>query len=420
MQKRIAARVLALIIYMISSSYLPLDAKQNISLGIDNLIKSNFEYLARKRVILYTNQSGRNSEGKLTAEIFAKQTSFSTVAFFTPEHGIYSTVPAGEEVKNDNIFGVPIISLYGASKKPIAKQLENCDALVVDIQDIGVRSYTYISTLFYIMEACAEQNVELVILDRPNPIGGMIIDGNIIKDGFKSFIGVVSVPYLHGCTIAELANLINEEGWLKKDGKTIKAKIHTIKMSGWKRWMSWEDTGLSWIPTSPHIPSVDAARGYATLGFLGELGIISIGIGTTLPFQYIGGPNFSTEKVIKELEKTKIEGLSLLQTRYRPFYAKNANSDCDGLLLRFKLNNHFEPYSAGFKVIYAIRKVHPELFNISTLSENAKQMFCKATGTDELLEALFDMKTTEEKLLQLCNKGKKEFIAKRAKYLIYD
>ncbi|HPI19845.1 MAG TPA: DUF1343 domain-containing protein [Candidatus Kapabacteria bacterium] len=420
MAKNISKIIIIIVLYIISNLSLHSESKHNVRLGIDNLIKSNFEVLAGKRVILYTNQSGRTSEGTLTAEIFAEQNKFLTLAFFTPEHGLYSTVPAGEEIANDKIFDIPIISLYGGSKKPTAKQLENCDAVVVDIQDIGVRSYTYISTLYYIMEACAEQNVEVVILDRPNPIGGLIVDGNVVEEQFKSFIGIIPVPYLHGCTIGEIAKLINGEGWLKKDGKPIKAKLNVIKMSGWQRWMSWEDTGFSWIPTSPHIPSVDAARGYATLGSFGELGVISIGIGTTLPFQYIGSPEFNTDDVYKSFKNNKIDGLDLIPTRYRPFYAKYSNTDCNGFLLRFKLNNHYEPYTAGFRIMLAIREIHPEIFDINTVNEKAKQMFCKATGTDELFYALFDLNATDEKVLQICNKGKKEFLLKRAKYLLYE
>lgn len=420
MTKIISKTIAILIIFIISNFALQSESKHNVKLGIDNLIKRNFDYLAGKRVILYTNQSGRTSDGTLTAEVFAEQKRFVTLAFFTPEHGLYSTVPAGEEIANDKIYNIPIISLYGGSKKPTAKQLENCDAVVVDIQDIGVRSYTYISTLYYIMEACAEQNVEVVILDRPNPIGGLIVDGNVVEEPFKSFIGIIPVPYLHGCTIGEIAKLINGEGWLKKDEKTIKSKLNVIKMTGWRRWMSWEDTGLSWIPTSPHIPSVDAARGYASLGSFGELGIISIGIGTTLPFQYIGSPTFQTDEVYKSFKNNKIEGLDIIPTRYRPFYAKYANTDCNGFLLRYKLNNHCEPYTAGFRIMLAIRKTHPEIFNINAVNEKAKQMFCKATGTDELFYALFDLKTTDDKVLQICNKGKREFLIQRAKYLLYD
>ena len=232
------------------------------------------------------------------------------VSILVPEHGFYISVPAGSKVSDDSLFGVPVFSLYGIERSPGRKILSNCDVILIDVQDIGVRSYTYISTVYKVMEAAAKFSIPVIILDRPNPLGGMIVDGNTIDKGRESFVGIVPISYIHGMTIGELAMMINQEGWLPigKSKMPLKCDLSIIEMKGWSRWMAWEDCGMLWFPTSPHVPTVNAIRGLAVLGIFGELGIINIGIGTTLPFQYIGMPGFKVKKVIEALSRQNITG----------------------------------------------------------------------------------------------------------------
>jgi len=391
-----------------------------VLLGVDVLIQKHFSDIAGKKVALLTNHAGRTNNSELTAEVFAGADKFELISIFTPEHGFYTTTPAGEAVGNITLFGKPVYSLYGSNRRPLKWQLATCDVVVIDVQDIGVRSYTYISTVYKMMDACAEYGKQVIILDRPNPIGGLIVDGGTVEKGKESFIGIVPISYVHGCTIGELAMMINGEGWLTNgnDGKPRVCNLRVIKMIDWQRWMAWSDTGLMWFPTSPHIPTVDALRGAAMLGVFGELGTVSIGIGTTLPFQYVGNQNFDNERIGKSIPDLKYPGIDLYPIEYKPFYGKGSGSNLTGFLIKFPLDNSFRPYTTGFKLMLAIKKVHPEIFNRKWISNNAEQMFIKATGNGKLLDALVTGKS-DFYVLSLANDGLEEFLEIRAKYLLY-
>ncbi|MFW5701932.1 MAG: DUF1343 domain-containing protein [Bacteroidota bacterium] len=380
---------------------------------------SAFAQIQGMRVALLTNHAGRTASGDATLDVFADQKKYigrevcSFVGVFTPEHGYYTSVPAGELVDDGTIDGIPVFSLYGRERSPRRQDLEKFDALVIDIQDIGIRSYTYISTVFYAIRACAENGKKVFVLDRPNPIGGMVVDGNVIDAGRESFVSIIPTPYIHGCTVGELAMMMNDEGWLGA-----RCDLTVIRMQGWQRWMAWEDTDLMWLPTSPHIPTPDAVRGAAMLGIFGELGIISIGIGTTSPFQYIGSPQFDIEAVDRALLIEDFFGVKLIESRFRPFYGMYSGSDCTGWLLRFPLSNHFRPYTTGIRLMLGIRKVHPELFNGAKISDRGKEMFRKVTGTDAILDGFLNRRSDED-ILRAARKGLNEFLDIRAKYLLY-
>ncbi len=389
-----------------------------IKLGIDVLIESDFEILMNKKILLLTNNTGRTSKGSLTVEEFLKTDKCKIIGLLTPEHGFYTTVPAGSHVKNDKIFGLPSYSLYGSSRKPGANILKECNAVVIDIQDIGVRSYTYISTIFKTMQSCAQNNLPVYILDRPNPLGGEIVDGNVVEKGRESFVGIAPISYIHGCTIGELAEMFNNEGWLSEKGQKLKCTLTVIKMQNWNRSMIFEETGLTWYPTSPHIPTVNAIRGAAVLGAFGELGIISIGIGTTLPFQYIGSPDFKTEIVAKEIEKLSIHGIQFNPIKYQPFYGMYSGKQCEGFLLTFNKDKNFKPYSDGIKFFSVLSTIYPNMFSKSKVSDKAINMFNKVTGTDKILNALIN-KISIDELSKISNKGLEDFKQLREKYLLY-
>jgi uncharacterized protein YbbC (DUF1343 family) len=285
--------------------------------------------------------------------------------------------------------------------------------MVIDIQDIGIRSYTFISTVYYMLQACGIHNKKVYVLDRPNPIGGMIVDGNVIDAGRESFVSIIPTTYVHGCTIGELCLMINGEGWIED-----KCDLEIIKMQGWQRWMAWEDTGLLWMPTSPHVPSPDAVRGAAMLGTFGELGLISIGIGTTSPFQYIGSPNFKISEIEKHLRTSEFFGVNLIPSKFHPFYGMYSGKYCSGYMLKLPLSNHFRPYTTGIKLMLAVRRAYPELFRTSEVSKRGKQMFRKVTGTDVILDGFLGRKS-DKYILEAAQKGVNDFIDLRSGYLIY-
>lgn len=392
-----------------------------VKLGIDNLIESQFEILKGKRVALLTNSAGRTSNLEATAEVFARQKTCTLTSILMPEHGYYSTVPAGESVSNDTLWGVPAYSLYGRNRRPTWAMLKNADIIVVDIQDIGIRSYTYISTLINVMDACAEIGKPILILDRPNPLGGLMIDGNVADTALLSFVSIIPVPYLHGLTIAELAQMANESGWLPKDKNGIRRKVNlqVIQMSGWERSMTWEQTGLHWVPTSPNIPTVQAIRGAATTGVIGELSIVSIGIGTTLPFQYIGLPSFRNFESIALLVALKdTGGIDGVITKFRATSGKYSQEDCNGIFITFTQNQLYKPYTAGINLMLMLRKLRPELFTSQSITEAQHKMFTKVTASKSLVEALLN-NGGDEQVREAASVAISDFSSQREKFLLY-
>ncbi len=388
--------------------------------GIDVLLDNDCNILKGKKIAVLANYTARNSSGIETIRLLSGRSDLDFKYIFTPEHGYFTNIPAGLSVENDSIYGIPIYSLYGNVRKPARQLMNDIDAIVIDIQDIGVRSYTYISTIYKTMQQAALNNKEVVVLDRPNPIGGLIVDGNVLDTKFKSFVGIIPVAYIHGLTVGELAQMINEEGWLEdSDTRFLKCKLTVVKMKNWRRWMSWEDTGLQWFPTSPHVPSIESVRGIATLGIFGELGILSIGIGTTSPFQYIGHNSFEPLKLQLIQQNLNLAGITLNITKYRPFYGFSNGKDLWGIYLKFQLNNDFKPYSAGINLILEIKKIYPQLFDSKKFAKKSIEMFNKVTGTDLLFKSIFE-EYSPENINKILSNGFNEFLIMRNKYLIYD
>jgi uncharacterized protein YbbC (DUF1343 family) len=399
--------------------------RYDVKNGIDVVAAQDFKLIQGQRVALVTNQSGRMRTLVSTLAAFQNAKNVKLTTVLTPEHGYYGLVRAGDAVadSSDAIKGVVQFSLYGKTRRPTKEMFANCDVVVYDIQDVGNRSYTYLSTMFNVMDACAEYEKPLYVLDRPNPLGGKVIDGAVLDTAFTSFVGIIPVPLIHGCTLGELAQMINGEGWLPADtdGKPRRCSLTVVKADGWQRWMTWEDTDFQWIPTSPHVPSVDAARGLAVLGFIGELNILNIGVGYTLPFQYIGAPTLNTELLLDALRRVNLPDITLVPTRYRPFYGKFSGMDCNGVLLSFFPDaTRFKPFTAGLDIFLALRVVQPDLLNTKSVTENGRSMFIKVTGSDRLFDLLFVKRATDEEIRRMANKGVKEFAEMRKKYLLYD
>lgn len=388
-------------------------------LGIDVLQEREFDLIKNKKIALLSNFAGRNSQGILTAEILAYDRNVNLDAILAPEHGFFTTVPAGMQVGDDSLFNVPIKSLYGAKKEPNTEYISSLDAVLIDLQDIGVRSYTYLSTIYNTMYIAALSGTPVILLDRPNPIGGIIVDGNVLDTAFKSFVGIIPIPYIHGCTVGELAYMLNEENWLPThNGKQLKCDLTILTMQNWQRWMQWEDTKLNWFPTSPHIPTIASVRGIATLGAFGELGVLSIGIGTTLPFQYLGSTSFNMDKVIEVTNGLNYSTVKLNPIYYRPFYGMHSGKDVPGVHFTFIPDNNYMPFSVGMEMIFYFKKAYPELFDTTKIPESAKKMFLKVTGGTGIWDAFFNYNEIDV-LMKESQKGILEFVKFREKYLLY-
>ena len=286
-----------------------------VMLGIDVLELAKFDAIAGKKIGLLTHAAGVNRHGESTVDVLRRAPNAKLVALFAPEHGLYGLEQAGENVPDivDARSGLPVYSLHGKNRKPTKAQLRNIDALVIDLQDIGVRSYTFNVVMRYAMEACFEHDVEVILLDRPNPLGGLKVDGPPLDPEFMSGVGAFRVPYVHGLTMGELAKMAKEAPGVLPVSEKVRAKgrLTIVPMGGWKRSMRWPETGLKWTATSPYIQSFESVIGYAMVGLGTQNSGWTWGIGRDFPFRGIGFPKKSPDEIIKALAAYKIAGLTL-------------------------------------------------------------------------------------------------------------
>ena len=278
-------------------------------LGIDVLASRNFDLLRGKRVGLITNHTAYTSRGEMTRVAMKRALGASLTTLYAPEHGIFGTEKAGKSVKDrrDPVTGLPVYSLHGDYRKPQPWMLKNIDVLVFDVQDIGCRSYTYISTMAVSMEAAAEAGKEFVVLDRPNPLGGLRVEGPPLESSWKSFVGQVPVPYVHGMTTGELALMIAGRGWINRV-----PHVNVAKMQGWHRNMVWQDTGLRWHATSPNIPNASSPAYYVATGILGSAACADVGIPwSSDPFSYAGASGVNANEMVAAARSWGFPGVSV-------------------------------------------------------------------------------------------------------------
>jgi len=282
-------------------------ATAQVELGIDVLQSQGFAMLQGKRVGLVTNQTGVNAAGVRTRVILQHAAGVKLVALYTPEHGLDGTDLAGKYVasRKDRVTGLPAFSLYGDTRKPTPAMLRGVDVLVYDMQDIGCRSYTYISTMIKCMEAAGENGIEFVVLDRPNPLGGLRVEGPPMEAKWISFVGQVPVPYVHGMTAGEIARMANAKGWVHPG-----CKLQVVPMQGWQRGMAWADTGLRWVATSPNIPRASSPLYYVATGLVGELAGIETGCGGETPFEIFGASGLNAGRAAHYMQSQGFPGVS--------------------------------------------------------------------------------------------------------------
>lgn len=413
---------------LISAAALALPAvaveRQAVRPGIEVLEGRGFEGLVGKNVGLVTNPSGVDHLLRSTIDILHEAPGVNLKALFAPEHGVRGDAYAGSHVEDfkDPKTGIPVYSVYGSNRKPGKKMLEGLDVVVYDIQDIGSRSYTFISTLGLVMRACAEAGIEVMVLDRPNPLGGDKVEGCLVEPGFHSFVSEFSIPYIYGLTVGELAIMINEEGLNrgeKGDEPPLKCKLSVIPMEGWQRNMLYRDTGLPWVLPSPNIPYPQSAVNYPSSGIAGEFqGYLNIGIGYTLPFEV-----FAAEWIDADALKARLDSYNLPGVAFRTIHFKPFSGSLEGKLIH-GVQFHYTDYNAAcctmtqFYVMQAVNEFYPDR-NPFALSKGRNSMFDKVCGTDYVRTA-FGKRLKVEDIADYWSKDVEAFKKLSKKYWIYN
>lgn len=403
----IAGLALALLFTAAASSQA---APARVRLGVDVLLSDRLDLIRSRRIGLITNPTGMTSGHESTIDALFRTPGVTLAALFGPEHGVRGAADAGESVDNavDAATGVPVYSLYGRSKKPEPAVLAGLDLLIYDIQDIGSRAYTYIYTMALCMEAARDAGIPFIVLDRPNPLGGELIEGPVLDPRFKSFIGLYPIPYIYGMTVGELARLFNEE-------YGIHCNLTVVPMDGWRRSMRFEESGVMWVPTSPHIPYPMSVWYCAITGCIGELHQVNVGIGMPAPFEYIGAEWIRASELAAELNRRKIPGIFFRPVHYKPFYSNHEGLELEGVQIHILDRDVCRPMAAQIQILAALQQLYPG-HNIYATSRI--DMFNKAMGTDQVQAQILAGRTAAD-IIASWQTALTQFVALRAKYLIY-
>ena len=390
--------------------------------GVEVLVERDFAGLKGKRVGLVTNPSGVDRYLNSTVDILYNAPGVELVALYGPEHGVRGDMYAGDKVADtrDAATGLPVHSLYGSTRKPTPEMLEGIDVMVYDIQDVGARSYTFISTLGLVMEACAEKGIEVMVLDRPNPLGGNKIEGCYVEQPFNSFVSQYRIPYIYGLTVGELAWMINEEGLNRGqlgNQEPVKCKLTIIPMDGWRRDMLYEDTGLPWVLPSPNVPFKDTPVYYSASGICGELyGFMDIGIGYTLPFQVFGATWLDPEMLKARLESYDLPGISFRTIWYKPIAGSRKGELVKGLQFFFTDYEKARVTETQFYVMQAVAELYPEQKAFEVISGYG--LFDKVCGTDYVRKE-FSKRYKVADIVEYWRKDEADFRKLSQKYHIY-
>ena len=382
----------------------PLGAAADVLTGIDVLARDGFEPLAGQRVGLITNHTGLSRDGRSTIELLPAADNVDLVRLFSPEHG-----PRGQldvPVIADGVerqTGIPVISLYGEHRRPTAAMLEGLDTLVFDIQDIGTRFYTYISTMGNAMLAAAENGKRFVVLDRPNPITGRDVAGPVLDDGKQSFVGFHMLPVRHGMTVGELARMFRDELGLDLD-------LHVVRLEGWSRDTWFDGTGLEWVNPSPNMRSLTQATLYPGIGLL-ETTNLSVGRGTATPFELIGAPWLDAEALAVELTQLDLAGIEFAPVHFTPDASTFAGEPCHGVRFTLTDRDSFAAVKTGLAIATVLRRDYREQWQT--------ERYIRLLGNDAAFEALLAGATVAD-IERRYAAGLGAFIARRAPYLLYD
>jgi len=381
----------------------------SVKTGLDR-VGAYKEVFQGKRLGIITNHTGYDSNGRFVVDVFRGMTGVTVAALFSPEHGLWGKEQAGEKVDSykDPVYNLPVYSLYGQTQKPTPEMLRNIDVLVFDIQDVGARFYTYVYTMSLAMEAAAENGKRFVVLDRPNPINGDCIEGNVLDPAVASFVGLYPIPVRHGMTVAELAKMFNGQGWLAGG---VKAELVVIPMEGWRRRMWYDQTGLRFIKPSPNMPDLETAAVYPGLCLL-EGTNVSEGRGTDKPFLQFGAPWIDSQLLAERLNRLNIAGMRFEPAKFTPGSSKYQGLECHGVRIVVTDRDRLEAYYSGVRIVDEIARLYPRDFQWKAAH------FDRLCGTSTIREAI----TSQRSLDELRNKWQpalESFRKIRDKYLIY-
>lgn len=384
-----------------------------VKLGNQIFLNKLAPTLKGKSLGLVINHTSALPSGKSLVQALLEE-GHNIQAIFSPEHGVTGTVEAGKEVKNSELKGITIYSLYGETKKPKPELMEGIDLLIYDIQDVGARFYTYITTLKHILEAAANAQIPVYVLDRPNPVGGEAVEGPLMIPEFESFIGALPIPIRYGLTSGELAMMIKGEKWIPQD-----FDLHVVRMKNWKRHFYWKDTGLLWIPTSPNIPSPETAILFPGSSFLSAIQL-NEGSGTPHPFLQFGAPWLIPLSLMNRLKGGQDFGTELEAIAYTPrslpgkvLHPIYENRTCQGIRITIIKKEKFSPIRFALETIKALQEEWPD--NISFNAFKLNRMF-----GNELLSRFLEGNVSYETLLSRMEEEEEIFKQKRKKYLLYD
>lgn len=399
------------------------EARAKVRPGIEVLESRGFEGLKGKRVGLVTNPSGVDRNLRSTIDILHDAKDVELVALFGPEHGVRGDAYAGDKVSDDvdPVTGVKVFSIYGKYREPSQEMLDGIDVMVYDIQDVGTRSYTFISSLGLVMRACAKKGIEVMVLDRPNPLGGLKVEGCCVEPGYYSFVSEFEIPYIYGLTVGELAIMINEEG-LNRGEKgyepALKCKLSVIPMDGWRRKMSYIETGLPWVLPSPNIPYPQSAVNYPSSGITGEFNnYLNIGIGYTLPFETFAAEWIDAEALKKELDSYHLPGIAFRIIHYKPIAGSSKGKLLHGVQFYYTDYEAADITLTQFYVMQAVNRLYPE-HNPFEMSKDRIGMFDKVCGTD-YVRRNFSKRMEVSDIIDYWNKDVKKFKTLSKKYYIY-
>ena len=408
--------ILAASLFLISAA--PAKAQKiNIQTGIEVLKAQKFKCLEGKRVGLITNPTGVDNNLKSDIDILNEAGNVKLVALFAPEHGVRGNAHAGQSVSSDRdaATGIPVHSLFGKTRKATPEMLKDIDVLVYDIQDIGSRSFTYISTMGLAMEAAAENGKEFIVLDRPNPLGGNRVEGCLVENGFVSFVSQYPIPYVYGLTCGELALMLNGERMLQGG---VQCNLKVIKMRKWKRSMNYAATGLQWIPSSPHIPHAETSYYYPASGIMGEFSYMSIGVGYTIPFEMFAAPWADAPALARRLNSLGIEGVVFRPVYAKPFYASFQGENIQGVQVHITDYNRAPLTDLQFLVAQEVAAMYPDKAIFKVADPKRFTMFDNVCGTSEI-RRLFAQRNRWEDAKPYWYKDAAKFKQLSRKYYLY-
>ncbi|CAG9620928.1 exo-beta-N-acetylmuramidase NamZ family protein [Sutcliffiella rhizosphaerae] len=386
--------------------------KGNFELGVEVLLKKEKHLIKGKRIGLITNPTGVDQGLNSIVDTLYNEPDTELTALYGPEHGVRGDAQAGQYVDFyiDEKTGLPVYSLYGPTRKPTPEMLENIDVLIFDIQDVGTRFYTYIYTMAYAMEAAQENNIPFIVLDRPNPLGGLKVEGPVLDMKYASFVGNYAIPLRHGMTVGELAKLFNDEFEIGVD-------LTVVEMNGWKRNMYYDDTPLEFVMPSPNMPTLDTALVYPGAALI-EGTNVSEGRGTTKPFELIGAPFMNADDVATALNNLKLSGVTFRAASFTPTFSKHAGALSHGIQLHITDRDSFEPIETGLHIVKTIHDMYPEDFAFRAENSAGISFFDNLMGNSWIRKGMEEGKSVDT-LAKQWKKELNDFQKVRRGYLIY-